>query len=287
IPLPQNGKIPQAPKPSRTWESNNEDADVPEPAQPKMTDLKMCQSKNTVEDIITDDVQAPPLVQERPVPHRKPAAPVTATPGTNAEIESFVPAHALKKVLPVAGVEAPPSSQPVPAQPVPPLSKPALCSPSPSRSSPDDDETPLPPSTQPRRPLPSPSESPCIPSLPIVHDPGFTPSPSDFETISVEEQLHISCLHPVSQEELDAEDDLAFHKEIMAELEAKAKTKTKKGKGKERDVNGSFKLGPIPNEVKERLYAIHADFERQVEELTAEIGKSPHLLFSLREEKAQ
>ncbi|KAG6904085.1 hypothetical protein DXG01_012723, partial [Tephrocybe rancida] len=78
-------------------------------------------------------------------------------------------------------------------------------------------------------------------------------------------------------EELDEEDDVVFGKEI----EAKAKAKAKKGKGKARDNNGPFKSGPIPDEVKERLYAIHANFERQVEELAAEIGKSPHLLFSL------
>ncbi|KAG6906111.1 hypothetical protein DXG01_015875 [Tephrocybe rancida] len=257
---------------------------VPEPAQPKTTVRKTCQSKITVEDIITDDVQAPPPAQERPVLGRKPAAPATAAPGTNAEDESFVPARALKRVLPVAGAEAPPS-QPAPAQPVPPLSKPAPRGPSPSRSSPDDNETPPPPSTQPHRPLPPPSESPHTPSPPIVRDPGFTPSPLDFETTSAEEQLHISRLcptkRPISQEELDAEDDLAFHKEIVTELEAKAKTKTKKGKGKARDVNGPFKSGPIPDEVKEHLYAIHADFERQVEELAVEIGKLPHLLFSL------
>ncbi|KAG6904773.1 hypothetical protein DXG01_007285 [Tephrocybe rancida] len=236
IPLPQNGKIPQAPKPSRTRESNNEDTD--EPAQPKTTVWKTHQSRNPVEDIITDDVQAPPPAQEHPVPCKKKAGPATATLGTDAEDEDE-----------------------------------------------NNNEAPLPPSTQPRRPLPPPSESPCTPSPPIVHDPGFTPSPSDFETTSAEERLHISQLRPakrpVSQEELDAEDDLAFQKEIEAEAEAKAKAKTKKGKGKVRDVDGPFKSGPIPDEVKERLYAIHADFERQVEELAAEIGKSPHLLFSL------
>ncbi|KAG6904279.1 hypothetical protein DXG01_011195 [Tephrocybe rancida] len=118
-----------------------------------------------------------------------------------------------------------------------------------SQPSPEDDKedgkTPLPPSTQPCRALPLPSQSPRTPSPPI--------------------------------EELDEEDDVVFGKEI----EAKAKAKAKKGKGKARDNNGPFKSGPIPDEVKERLYAIHANFERQVEELAAEIGKSPHLLFSL------
>ncbi|KAG6906731.1 hypothetical protein DXG01_012397 [Tephrocybe rancida] len=58
------------------------------PAQPKTTVQKMRQSKNTVEDIITDDMQAPPPVQECPVPHRKPAAPATASLGTDAEGET-------------------------------------------------------------------------------------------------------------------------------------------------------------------------------------------------------
>ncbi|KAG6913941.1 hypothetical protein DXG01_003387 [Tephrocybe rancida] len=88
-------------------------------------------------------------------------------------------------------------------------------------------------------------------------------SPSDFEATSAEEQQCISRLHPtkcpISQEELDEEDDCAFYKEI----EAKAKAKAKKEKGKARDDNGPFKSGPIPDEVKERLYAIHADFKRK------------------------
>ncbi|KAG6912647.1 hypothetical protein DXG01_013118, partial [Tephrocybe rancida] len=200
-----------------------------------------------------------------------------------------MPARALKKWLPdglAAEGDAPPLSQPAPplSQPAPPLPQPAPPSQSRSQSPEDDEEdgeTPPPPSTQPRRALPLPSQSPRTPSLPIVHDPGFTPSPSDFETTSAQERLRISRLRPakrpVSQEELDEEDDVVFGKEI----EAKAKAKAKKGKGKARDNNGPFKSGPIPDEVKERLYAIHANFERQVEELAAEIGKSPHLLFSL------
>ncbi|KAG6905237.1 hypothetical protein DXG01_004052, partial [Tephrocybe rancida] len=134
----------------------------------------------------------------------------------------------------------------------------------------------------------TPPQSLRTPSPPIVCDPGFTPSPSDFEATSAEEQPCISRLRPakrpVSQEELDKEDDLAFYKEIEVkeiEAKAKAKAKAKKGKGKARDDDGPFKLGPIPDEVKERLYAIHANFKRQVEGLAVEIGKSPHLLFSL------
>ncbi|KAG6905998.1 hypothetical protein DXG01_016382 [Tephrocybe rancida] len=191
IPLPQNSKAPRALKPSETQESTNKDADVPEPAQPKKTIQEMRQSRNTNKDIATDGIQAPPPVQECPVPHqKKTTAPATAALGTNAEDGSFIQPHALKKWLP--------------------------------------------------------------------------DSPSDFEMTK-----------------LDEDDDVVFQKEIEAMAEAKAKAKTKKGKGKARDNNGPFKLGPILDEVKERLYAIHANFERQVEELAAEIGKLPHLLFSL------
>ncbi|KAG6913187.1 hypothetical protein DXG01_008905, partial [Tephrocybe rancida] len=240
---------------------------------------------NANEDIVTDGSTS--------CAHKKKTtAPVTATLSTDAEDGSFMPTHALKKWLPdgsAAEEDAPPLSQPVPplSQPAPPLSQPVppLPQPAPLSQSPEDNredrKTPLPPSTQPHRALPLPSQSPCTPSLPIVHDPGFTPSPSDFETTSAQERLHISRLHPtkcpVSQEELGKEDDVVFGKEI----ETKAKAKAKKGKGKARDNNGPFKLGPIPNEVKGHLYAIHANFERQVEELAAEIGKSLHLLFSL------
>ncbi|KAG6904266.1 hypothetical protein DXG01_011299, partial [Tephrocybe rancida] len=268
IPLLQNGKAPQALKPTETRESTNKNTD----ANPTKAIQKTRQSRNADEDIITDDVQAPPPAQKRPVPcKKKTAAPVTAALSTNAEDGSFMPAHALKKWLPnrlAAEEDAPPLSQPAPPlpQPVPP---------SQSRSqSPEDNKedgkTPPPPSTQPHRALPLPSQSPRTPSPPIVHDPGFTPSPSNFETTSAQERLHIS-------EELDEEDDVVFGKEIKA----KTKAKVKKGKGKARDNNGPFKLGPIPDEVKERLYTIHANFKRQVEELAAEIGKSLHLLFSL------
>ncbi|KAG6913262.1 hypothetical protein DXG01_008332, partial [Tephrocybe rancida] len=192
-------------------------------------------------------MQAPPPVQEHPVPCNKATAPATAALGTNAEDESPISAHALKKWLP---------DGPAVEEDAPPLSQPAPPSQSHSQSPEDDkvdDKTPLPPSTQPRQALPLPSQSPRTLSLPIVRDPGFTPSPSDFEMTSAAEQLHIS----------------------------RQRQKAKKGKGKARDDNGPFKSGPIPDEVKEHLYAIHANFERQVEELAAEIGKSLHLLFSL------
>ncbi|KAG6905901.1 hypothetical protein DXG01_017035 [Tephrocybe rancida] len=278
IPLPQNSKMPQAPKSSKTWESKDAD--------------------NIDEGIVIDDLQAPPPAPEHPVPCRKTAAPVTAAPGTNAEDEAFIPARALKKRLPkrsAAEEDAPPPSQPAPplsqpapplsqlapplSQLAPPLSQPARCGLSSRSQSPEnneeDNETPPPPSTQPHRAPSLPSQSPHTPSPPIVRDPGFIPSPSDFEATSAEEQRHISWLRPakrpVSQEELDKEDDLAFYKEIKAKEikgKVKAKAKAKKGKGKARDDDGPFKSGPIPNEVKERLYAIHADFKRQLEELS-------------------
>ncbi|KAG6904547.1 hypothetical protein DXG01_009111, partial [Tephrocybe rancida] len=39
--------------------------------------------------------------------------------------------------------------------------------------------------------------------------------------------------------------------------------------------------GPIPDEAKQRAFAIRAAFEKQIQDLAAEIGKAPQLLFSL------
>ncbi|KAG6904144.1 hypothetical protein DXG01_014047 [Tephrocybe rancida] len=133
-------------------------------------------------------MQAPPPVQEHPVPCNKATAPATAALGTNAEDESPISAHALKKWLP---------DGPAVEEDAPPLSQPAPPSQSHSQSPEDDkvdDKTPPPPSTQPHQALPLPSQSPHMPSPPIVCDPGFTPSPSDFEMTSAAERLHISQL---------------------------------------------------------------------------------------------
>ncbi|KAG6904073.1 hypothetical protein DXG01_012805, partial [Tephrocybe rancida] len=39
--------------------------------------------------------------------------------------------------------------------------------------------------------------------------------------------------------------------------------------------------GPIPDEAKQRAFAIRTNFEKQIQDLAAEIGKAPQLLFSL------
>ncbi|KAG6903875.1 hypothetical protein DXG01_014259, partial [Tephrocybe rancida] len=85
----------------------------------------------------------------------------------------------------------------------------------------------------------------------------------------------------ISQESLDEEDDEAFEEEIQAEELHTQLTKGKKGKGKKSDVKGPFKSRPIPKEAKQRAFAIHANFEKQIQDLAAEISKAPQLLFSL------
>ncbi|KAG6913717.1 hypothetical protein DXG01_004723 [Tephrocybe rancida] len=95
------------------------------------------------------------------------------------------------------------------------------------------------------------------------------------------EQLAISWMcpekFPVSQEEVGKEDDQEFEEEIQVQLTPKGK----KGKGKTSKVNGPFKSGPVPDQAKERAFTIHAEFKKQIQDLAAEIGKAPQLLFSL------
>ncbi|KAG6905481.1 hypothetical protein DXG01_002455 [Tephrocybe rancida] len=79
---------------------------------------------------------------------------------------------------------------------------------------------------------------------------------------------------PILQELLDEEDNQAFKEELQA-------VKGKQGKGKKSEVKGPFKSGPIPKQAKQRTFAIHADFKKQIQDLAAEIGKAPQLLFSL------
>ncbi|KAG6904807.1 hypothetical protein DXG01_007031 [Tephrocybe rancida] len=282
ISLPQNSKLHQAPKPGRkTRESNKEDSNaVPQAAQPKKSTRKTRQSRD-VDKEVNPDAEVPVLTPaaSRPVPRKKSGPANGVAPGTDAEDESFIPARALKKALPdrVAVDPPPPSLSPV-SQPPPHCLPPEDAGLPPRSLAPDSDETPPPPPSQPRRPpalqLPSPSS-------PIILDPGCMPSPSNFEATRTAEQLAVSQMHPekrpVSQEEVDKEDDQEFEEEIQAQLNPKGK----KGKGKTSKVNGPFKSGPVPNQAKERAFAIHAEFEKQIQDLAAEIGKAPQLLFSL------
>ncbi|KAG6913179.1 hypothetical protein DXG01_009033, partial [Tephrocybe rancida] len=221
-----------------------------------------------------------------PVLCKKSGAVSGAAPGADAEDEAFILPHALQKRIPDRATEG--SDPPSPAQPCPPPV-------SPSRSaSPDGDdssdsnktppplqprhnETPVPPSLQPRQPPPLRLPSP---SSPIVHDPGCTPSGSNFESMMAAEQLAISWMrpakHPVSEESQDEEDEQAFKKDFQEQT-----AKGKKGKGKKSNVEGPFKSGPIPEQAKQRAFAIHASFEKQIQDLAAEIGKAPQLLFLL------
>ncbi|KAG6913402.1 hypothetical protein DXG01_007072 [Tephrocybe rancida] len=111
------------------------------------------------------------------------------------------------------------------------------------------------------------------------------PSGSDFESATAAEQLAISRMHPakhpVSQELLDEEDEQVFEEEAQAEELDAQLAKGKKGKGKKSDAKGPFKSGPIPNEAKQCTFAIRTAFEKQIQDLAAEIGKAPQLLFSL------
>ncbi|KAG6906233.1 hypothetical protein DXG01_015049 [Tephrocybe rancida] len=263
IALPPNGKIPQAPKPGhKTQQRQSNDAD---------------------KDIQLDVVPTP--AAPRPIPCKKPVTVSRTTPGTDAEDETFIPPHALQNKIPnCAAAEV--SDLPPPAQPCP-LPVPPPCSASPDSdnsggtpplSQPHHDETPPPPSSQPRRP-PPPLRLPSLSSSPTVHDPGCTPSPSNFETTRAAEQLAISQMRPAK---LDEEDEQVFEEEAKAQFAKGKKGKGKgKGKGKNSVVEGPFKSGPIPNQAKERAFTIHANFEKQIQDLAVEIGKAPHLLFSL------
>ncbi|KAG6909531.1 hypothetical protein DXG01_016924 [Tephrocybe rancida] len=86
---------------------------------------------------------------------------------------------------------------------------------------------------------------------------------------------------PVSQESLDEEDEQAVEKEAQVEEAHVQPTKGKKGKDKKSNVEGPFKSGPIPEQAKQCAFAIHTNFEKQIQDLAAEIGKAPQLLFSL------
>ncbi|KAG6912670.1 hypothetical protein DXG01_012976, partial [Tephrocybe rancida] len=213
------------------------------------------------------ELPAPTPAAPRPAPHKKSGPANAVAPGANAEDESFISARAraLKKNL-LDHAAADISNPPPPSQPPPVLQPPPHC-PSPEDAglpprsvSPDSDKTPPPPSSQPRRP------------------PTF---PSDFEATRTAEQLAISWMRPqkcpISQEEVDKEDDQEFEEEIQVQLNPKGK----KGKGKTSKADGPFKLGPVPDQAKERAFAIHAEFEKQIQDLAAEIGKAPQLLFSL------
>ncbi|KAG6913363.1 hypothetical protein DXG01_007379, partial [Tephrocybe rancida] len=212
ISLPRNGKLHQAPKPGRkTRESNEEDSNAaPQAAQPKKSTRKTRQSRD-VDKEVNPDAEVPVLTPaaSRPVPRKKSGPANGVAPGANAEDESFIPARALKKALPDRAVVDPPPPSLLPVSQPPPHRLPPEDAGLPPRSlAPDSDETPPPPPSQPRRPpalrLPSPSS-------PIVLDPGCTPSPSDFEATRTAEQLAVSRMRPekrpVSQEEVDEEDD--------------------------------------------------------------------------------
>ncbi|KAG6912859.1 hypothetical protein DXG01_011513, partial [Tephrocybe rancida] len=243
IALPPNGKIPQAPKPGRK--------------------TRQRQSKDTDKDI-ESEAPVPTPAAPRPIPRKKSGAVSGAAPGTNA---------------------APPA-QPCPLSISPSRSPSPDCderdeTPPPPPSQPRRDETPAPPSSQPCRPPPLRLPSP---STPIVRDPGCT-SGSDFEATTAAEQLAISQMRPgkrpVSQELLDEEDNEAFEEDIQAEKLQAQSMKGKKSKGKKSNVKGPFKSGPIPKQAKQHAFAIHANFEKQIQDLAAEIGKAPQLLFSL------
>ncbi|KAG6904687.1 hypothetical protein DXG01_008088, partial [Tephrocybe rancida] len=187
----------------------------------------------------------PTPVGPRPVPRKKPGPASGAAPGAFIDDEAFIPACALQKKI----ISDPP--------PPPPISPP--CDPSPVS-----DKTPSPRPSQPHRP---------------------PPLGSDFESTTTAKQQLISRMRPekcpVSQESLDEEDDEAFEEEIQAEELHMQLAKGKKGKGKKSDVKGPFKSGPIPEEAKQRAFAIHTNFEKQIQDLAAEISKALQLLFSL------
>ncbi|KAG6905019.1 hypothetical protein DXG01_005598 [Tephrocybe rancida] len=263
------------------------------------------------------ELPAPTPAAPHPTPHKKSGPANAVAPGTDAEDESFTLACtcALKQNL-LNHAAADISNLPPPSQP-PLVSQPPPHCPSlgdaglpPCSMSPDSNESPPPPPSPPchdETPLP-PSSQPCC-----------MPSSSNFEATRTAEQLAISWMHPekcpVSQEELDKEYDQEFEEEIQVQLNPKGK----KGKGKTSKADGPFrlmfrqgalmwtrpspghqntkskytifwpycdpeqtlKLGPVPDQAKEHAFAIHAEFEKQIQDLATEIGKAPQLLFSL------
>ncbi|KAG6905543.1 hypothetical protein DXG01_002086 [Tephrocybe rancida] len=237
------------------------------------------QSKDADKDIGLEP-PAPTPAAPRPVPCKKKSGAVSgAAPGANAEDKVFIPPRTLQKRIPDCVAE------------VSDLLVSPSCSASPDAdnrdktpppSQPRRDETPAPPSLQPHQPPPLQLPSPL---LPIVRDPGCTPSGSDFESTMTAKQLLFSRMHPekcpVSQESLDEEDEQAFKEEAQAEEAHAQPAKGKKGKDKKSDVEGPFKSGPIPEQAKQRAFAIHTNFEKQIWDLATEIGKAPQLLFLL------
>ncbi|KAG6913523.1 hypothetical protein DXG01_006196 [Tephrocybe rancida] len=282
ITLSRNGKLLQAPKHScKTGQSNEEDSNTAaQPAQLKKSTRQTCQSRDTDKDVNSDtELPAPTPAAPCPAPRKKSGPANAVAPGANAKDESFISActRALKKnLLNCAAVDIsnpPPRSQPPPIlQPPPHHPSPEDAGLPPRSVSPDSNETPPPLPSQPRR-----DKTPPPPSL----QPCCTPSPSDFEATRTAKQLAISWMHPekcpVSQEEVDEEDDQEFKEDIQAQLNPKGK----KGKGKTSKANGPFKSGPVPDQAKECAFAIHAESEKQIQDLAAEIGKAPQLLFSL------
>ncbi|KAG6904422.1 hypothetical protein DXG01_010047 [Tephrocybe rancida] len=100
---------------------------------------------------------------------------------------------------------------------------------------------------------------------------GCTPSRSDFESTTAAEQLAISQMRPakrpVSEELQDEEDEQAFEKDFQEQT-----AKGKKGKGKKSNIEGPFKSGPIPEQAQQRAFAIHASFEKQIQDLATTSG---------------
>ncbi|KAG6913489.1 hypothetical protein DXG01_006478, partial [Tephrocybe rancida] len=239
-----------SPPSKRSTRSTGKAPDIALPQNGKMPQASKSTRKtrqrqsNDADKDIELEPPVPTPVGPCPVPHKKPGPASGAAPGAFIDDEAFIPARALQKKI---------VSDPPPPPPVSP----------PRDPSPVSDKTPSPRPSQPR----------CM------------PSGSDFESTTTAEQQLISRMHPekrpVSQESLDEEDDEAFKEEIQAEELHAQLAKGKKGKGKKSDVKGLFKSGPIPEEAKQHAFAIHANFEKQIQDLAAEISKAPQLLFSL------
>ncbi|KAG6912734.1 hypothetical protein DXG01_012557, partial [Tephrocybe rancida] len=203
---------------------------------------------------------APTPAAPRPALHKKSGAVSRVAPGTNAEDEAFIPPCALQKRIPHRAAKD--SNPPPPAQPRP-LSTP----------------------TTPTRLLRPRLRNLIDLLLPLCDfHPHSRPS-FVIQAARPAEQLAISRMrpakHPVSQESLDEEDEQVFKEEAQAEELDAQLAKGKKGKGKQSDAKGPFKSGLIPDEAKQRAFAIHAAFEKQIQDLAAEISKALQLLFSL------
>ncbi|KAG6904825.1 hypothetical protein DXG01_006947, partial [Tephrocybe rancida] len=181
-------------------------------------------------------------VGPHPVPHKELGPASRAAPGADIDDEVFILAHALQKKI-VSDLPPPPPVSP------------------PHNPSPNNNKTPSP------QPL-----QPCC-----------TPSGSDFESRMTAKQQLISQMRPEKNHWMRKMTRPSKRKEIQAEELHVQLAKGKKGKGKKTmsKVLSSLDLSLKKQNNVPSPFTIHANFEKQIQDLAAEISKAPQLLFLL------